>query len=78
MAAPSDESGEDEGRCDGVAAAHLAESLVLVGLHLRRVIAPLCHADGGTHAVGGRCLQKIIEAIEAFDVAKLHQLRGSI
>src|ERR1700694_3459558 len=68
------QAGEHKRRCDGVAATCLAEPLVLVGFHLRRVVAPLCHADGGTHTVSGSCLQKIVEAIEAFEIAKRHQL----
>jgi hypothetical protein len=38
------------------------------------MVAPLRHADGGTHTVSGSCLQKIVKALEAFEIAKRHQL----
>src|SRR5450755_4430779 len=68
------QASEYKRRCDGVATAHFAEPLILVGFHIRRVVASLCHADGETHTVSGSCLQKIFEAIEAFVIAKRHQL----
>ena len=74
MADLLDQPGKHKCRCDGVATAHFAEPLILVGFHRRRVVASLCHADGGTHTVSGSCLQKIFEAIEAFEIAKRHQL----
>src|SRR5882672_10708977 len=69
-----DQASEYKRRRDGVATARFAEPLVLVGFHLRRVVASLCHADGGTHTVSGSCLEKIFETIEAFEIAKRHQL----
>jgi hypothetical protein len=74
MADLLDQTGEYKRRRDGVATARFADTLVLVGFHLRRVVASLCHADGGTHTVSSSCLQKIFEAIEAFVIAKRHQL----
>jgi hypothetical protein len=68
------QTGQHEYGYDGVAAARLAEPLILVGLHLRRVVASLRHADGGTHTLSGGYLQEIVETIEAFEIAKLHQL----
>ena len=76
MADLLDQTGEYERRCDGVAATRLAEPLVLIRFHLSRMVAPLCHADGGTHTVSGGYLQEIVETVEAFEIAKHHQLYG--
>jgi hypothetical protein len=63
------QAGEYKRRCDGVATTCFAEPLILVGFHLRRVVASLRHADGGTHTLSGGHLQEIVETIEAFEIA---------
>jgi hypothetical protein len=70
------ETGEYKRRCDCVAAARFAVPCVLIGLHLSRVVAALCHADGRTDAVRDRNIEEIVEALEAFEITKLHQLCG--
>lgn len=74
MAGLLDETGEHEHRYNGVTATRLAEALVLVGLHLGGMVTSLCHADGGTHSVGDDRDKQIVEAIEPFKIAELHQL----
>src|SRR5438552_1842498 len=73
-----DQAGEYERRCDGIAAACFAVPRILVGLHFSRVVAALRHADGRTDAVRDRCLKEIVETLETFEVAQLHQLCGLV
>src|ERR1700751_371332 len=69
-----DEAGDHERRHDRVLAAAFAVARVLVGLHLRSVVAIWFDADCGRHAVANDRRGKFVERVVAFGRQKLGEL----
>ena len=67
---PSNDAGEHESRDDGVATAGLAVAFLLVGLHLRRVVAALRHTDGRTHAIEHTNRKQVVETRKPFGLCR--------